>query len=104
MTCLSILLQALTVPLKDSGCLLLLPSSLFLTYGEMCYSTGTLSVPCLSHMLFCTTTIIYLHISCLFFCLFFFLGTKKDAAEILHGLFVFPDSRAVQRGDILISL
>lgn len=34
----------------------------------------------------------------------FFLGTKEDAAEILQGLFVFPDSRAVQRGDILISL
>lgn len=67
----------------------------------MSYSTGMLSVPCLSHILFCITTVIYLHISCLFF---FSLGTKNDAAEILQGLFVFPDSRAVQRGDIIMTL
>lgn len=29
----------------------------------------------------------------------FFIGTKENVSEILHGLFVFPDSRLTQRGE-----
>lgn len=31
-----------------------------------------------------------------------FLGTRESVSEILHGLFVFPDSRLTQRGEAFL--
>lgn len=92
--------QAFTFPLNDSGFLILLHSSHFLRYdgkiwkfwqdiGCQMYSY----ISCLGELVLCQS---HAFVCCAYI---FVTDTESTSAEALQGLFVFPDSRVVRRGD-----